>query len=905
VYVAVNIREFILKNNYSEHTTLMVEWAIMGKNVTQLATYFRPSHYDLRLSLDAKGESFHGHTIISGKKVGRPSKRLTFHQKGLKITSAEIVKIDTRHNNETTIEPSRIMHHNGFDEVRIHSDSLLYPGEYKVTLHFEGTITRPMNGVYPCFFEHNGRKEQLLATQFESHHAREVFPCIDEPAAKASFTLTTETIPDETIISNTPVAAQSEKDGRLVTTFEKTPIMSTYLLAFVTGKLEYNEVTTKTGVTIRTYATPDNIEYTDFALDVARNCIEFYDDYFGIPYPLEKCDLIALPDFASGAMENWGCITFREQTLLVDSDHSTLSTRQYVAMVVAHELAHQWFGNLVTMRWWTDLWLNEGFASWIEYLAINELFPSWDMWTQFAVSEQQQALKLDALTNTHPVEVPVKHPDEIRTIFDAISYSKGASIIHMLFQYLGAEDFRSGLQHYLTKHAYKNTDTIDLWKALEDSSGKPVRSFMHQWTSLSGFPLVHAEVVDGTSVSLEQTRFTTDGSVDASPVTWPIPLLSPQLEDGATLTNHRDKLTYHHPDPLKLNQTQSGFYRVLYNSSHTEVLGAYVQKGKVSARDRIGILSDLLESTKYGYTDTAEAYAFLEHFAQEDNYAVWEIISSGLGSLRLVMNDEELREAMKPFTRQLIAKQLERLGWDQKDSDSHFDRLLRPTIIGLGAGADIEWIIKKSHEVFDSAHDANDVRPDLRVASTSKEVKRGLVHPDLRGVVFGTVARHGNEKTFEKLVKLHNTSHLSEEKTTLVAAITGFEQSELIDKSLELITGPDVRLQDVPYWIAYSFMNRHAKRKTWEWTKTHWNWLEENLGSDLSFYRMPIYAARVFSDPSFIDEYKAFFEPKVTPGLERSYKQGLEILSYQTKWRARDIDSVKQFFIAKSRQSPQ
>src|SRR6185369_11319931 len=218
------------------------------------------------------------------------------------------------------------------------------------------------------------------------------------------------------------------------------------LLAFVYGEMDYLEAKTKQGVIVRTYATPDNVEITSFALETAVKVLDFFNDYFGIDYPLAKCDLIALPDFASGAMENWGCITFREHALLVDPNHTSLGSKQYVALVVAHELAHQWFGNLVTMRWWSDLWLNEGFASWIEYLAVDHLFPEWQMWTQFVVDEQQQALKMDALEHTHPIEVPVYHPDEIRTIFDAISYSKGASVIHMLHDYLGADMFREGLR---------------------------------------------------------------------------------------------------------------------------------------------------------------------------------------------------------------------------------------------------------------------------------------------------------------------------------------------------------------------------------------------------------------------------------------------------------------------------
>jgi len=446
---------------------------LMSDKVKRLSTLFQPKHYIIELKPDRETMTFAGSVIVTGQKVYRPNRRFTFHQNGLKITRAHITRHDKK--GDRVIPLTRINHHHRFDEVRLHTKETLYPGLYTISMAFKGKITQPMNGMYPCFFTHDGKEKKLIATQFESHHAREVFPCIDEPEAKATFDLKLHTPPGETVLSNTPIKSQNTQNGLQVTDFETTPRMSTYLLAFAFGELKYKEAKTKNGIVVRTYATPDNIQHTDFALEVAVKCLEFFDDYFAIPYPLAKCDLVALPDFSAGAMENWGCITFREHSLFVDPANTSLGTKQYVAMVVAHELAHQWFGNLVTMKWWTDLWLNEGFASWIEFLAVDTFFPDWHMWTQFIVDEQQQALKLDALEHTHPVQVPVNHPDEIRTIFDVISYSKGASVIHMLHEYLGAEIFRDGLRYYLKKHEYSNTDTVDLWDALEAVSGKSVK----------------------------------------------------------------------------------------------------------------------------------------------------------------------------------------------------------------------------------------------------------------------------------------------------------------------------------------------------------------------------------------------------------------------------------------------
>lgn len=867
----------------------------MSTSVKRLFHQFHPSHYTIELHPNREKATFHGTVTIRGKRLGRPSQRLTLHQEKLTITKATITKHEKGSDTEVTVD--RINHHANYNEVRLHSSNMLYPGEYTIELSFKGKITRQMNGMYPCLFEHDGVQKQLIATQFESHHAREVFPCIDEPEAKATFDLILHTPAGEPVIANTPIKEQVIHDKIARTVFETTPIMSTYLLAFIYGEMGYKEAKTRDGVVVRTYATPALYQHTEFALSVAVKCLEYFNDYFAIPYPLQKCDLIALPDFASGAMENWGCLTFREHCMIVDPNNTTLGSKQYVAMVVAHEVAHQWFGNLVTMRWWTDLWLNEGFASWIEYMAIDSLFPEWQMWTQFIVDEQQHALKLDALEHTHPIEVTVHHPDEIRSIFDTISYAKGASVIHMLHEYLGPEAFRDGLRHYLKRHAYGNTDTVDLWQALEEISGKPVKSFMHAWTAQPGFPLLQAQVGD-TDVELTQERFFINPEhTKQKEHLWPIPLQTSTPSEKDHLDKKHEKLHLSETQSLVFNSGRSGFYRTAYNATHLERLGELIKRGKLSAVDRLGVLSDLQETAKVGKIDTVEVLHFLENFRDEHDYAVWGMIAATIGSIKTVMNDDDIRQAMKPYIRTLVAGELQRLGWEKKADESHFDQLLRPTILGLAAAADEPSVVKRCEELFADATDGDDHMPDLSMAQAPRGVRKQLeIDPDMRGVVFGTVARRGDERTFEALLALHNASDNSEERTTLAAAITDFKQPELINRALSLITTDTVRLQDVAYWIAYSFLNRKAQAATWEWMKDNWEWLHTNLGTDMSFCRMPIYAARIHSDKEFIPHYTAFFEPKLTPALDRSYRQGLEMLQWQSAWRDRAFEEVKHFF---------
>lgn len=867
------------------------------KKVKRLYDQFKPTNYVLDLQPNKDTMTFAGSVVISGHKAGRPSQRLTFHQKDLIINKATVVYKGKK--SQETITIDRINNHNSFDEVRLHADRLLFPGDYEVTLEFTGVITRAMNGMYPCDFTHDETDKMLIATQFESHHAREVFPCIDEPEAKSTFDLSLTTPSDEVVIANTPIKKQEKLknySSQMVTHFERTPHMSTYLLAFIYGEMGYLEAKTTKGVVVRTYATPENVKFTKFALDVAVKCLDFYSEYFAIDYPLEKCDMIALPDFASGAMENWGAITYREQALLVDPDNTSLSAKQYVAMVVAHELTHQWFGNLVTMQWWTDLWLNEGFATWFEYLAVDHLYPKWKMWTQFAVDEQQQALKLDALEHTHPVQVTVNHPDEIRTIFDSISYSKGASVIHMLYHYLGAKDFQTGLQYYLKKHSYKNTTTHDLWDALEEASEKPVRSFMHAWTTQSGYPIVHVEAKED-KLTVSQERFILNPAtkhVDNN--LWPVPLLSDQSELPDTLDSKMEIFENIQTDSSKLNVGGSGFYRTTYNATHLQRLNEKIKKGTLSPLDRLGILADMTEAAKAGKTDATEVLHLLKSFENEDDNAVWDIIAGLLGSIRVVMDDEAVREGMKPFVRKLVAKEVKRLGWSSKPNESHFDRLLRPTILGMAAASDDKLIVDYALSKFAEMHTPEDISTELRTAGPRSSSRTASLDPDLRGVVYGTAARTGGEAEFNKLLAMHNSSSFSEERLNLCAALSGFKQPELIDRALGLIDSDAVRMQDVAYWLAYSFSNRFAREKSWDWMVSHWAWLEKNMGNDLSFYRMPIYAARGYSDDKFLVTYKKFFGKVLSPAFDRSYNQGIEMIQWQSAWKKRDLKKVRTFF---------
>ncbi len=822
----------------------------------RLLETLKPENYRLDLKLDKKNLKFSGSVIIKAK-LTRPSTSVRLHAKDLKIKktmlNGQLAKIK--------IDESR-------DEVILTTKSQM-SGQLTIVIDFSGDITDQTHGIYPSRCLVDGKSEIVLGTQFESHHAREVFPCIDEPAAKATFDLILETEPGEVVLANTPIKKQTTSNQKLTTIFETTPIMSTYLLAFVSGNLKSVSRKTKTGVLVRAWAIPTKVQQLKFALDVCVRSLEFFEDYFDTPYPLAKCDLVALPEFASGAMENWGLITFREVTLLVDPKTTSIDYKQYVAMVVAHELAHQWFGNLVTMSWWTDLWLNEGFATWIEYLAVDEFFPDWQIWEQFVSDTYLGAQSLDSLEHTHPIQVEIGSPEEIRTIFDSISYNKGASIIRMLQSYLGAEPFRKGLVEYLHRHAYGNATTSDLWQALSDVSKKPVAKFMDAWTTQPGYPLLTVNKSD-SGYKLSQQRYVINPKVRASTKSskWPIPIHHngkiKLVEDSLELPADTDI--------AELNPARSGFYMLDYDN---QVQTLADRLPSLDSLERLGLLNDTWQLAKGGFSSTKNALDLTLSYKNESSLVVWEVLSYQLGSLIRVFGDGQTREQMRKLASDLVSPQLKRLGWQPKKLESHADRLLRPLVLGLGVFAREPLVMEKSMKFFADAKKLSDLPSDLR------------------NVILAGVVKQSGPAIFDKLLKWHSQTESSEEKNALAAAMTSFKQKETIHQALSLIRTDEVRLQDKLSWVANLFANRFAIDDSWLWLQKNWSWLEELLGDDMSFSRLPNVVGRAFKTPAHLKTYQSFFAKISGPGLTRSIAQGQEVIEWQSAWLTRDQKTVE------------
>lgn len=868
----------------------------MGKSVTRLYTQFQPEHYDLTLALDKKAMVFEGSVVIKGKKVGRPSQRITLHGKDLKISSAKLVRTDKKGEQELSVE--RINPHKSFDEVRLHSDAMLYPGEYTIALEFSGQITRGMTGIYPCFFDYKGKEHSLLMTQFESHHAREAFPCIDEPEAKATFDLTLITEPSMQVLGNTPVKEQraasrersskaaklSTRGSALITTFETTPKMSSYLLAFVVGELQSKSTKTDRGTAVNVWATvAQPKEALDFPLDVAKRSIEYFEDYFGVPYPLPKADHVACPDFSSGAMENWGLITYRERVLLAYPGETAQSMLEQIALVIAHETSHQWFGNLVTMKWWDELWLNESFANMMEYQAVDALRPEWQVWNTFVAQEGLSAFRRDATPGVQAVHTTVKHPDEINTLFDpSIVYAKGGRLLYMLKNYIGDDAFRKGLSAYFTQHAYGNTTGDDLWAALGKTSGKDIGAFMGPWLSQSGFPLVSITQED-TALTIKQEHFL-DNLKKADPKRlWPVPLLSNTSGLPDSFEKHEVKLTAPSAETVLLNTEARGHYLMRYvTDAQKQAVVERISDQSLGEADRLMLLNGGSMLARAGYEPYRNILTMLGAYQSEASEPVWDMIGLIIGETRRFIDlDEALEAKIKQLVRQLILKQYERLGWEERPDEPAADRKLRATVIGLGAYAEEPSIVERAMKLFETYQ------------HTPAEVPA-----ELRGIAFTVPIKQHAAGAFDYLVKLHDNTGNSDLKADICAALTATRRADEAKKLLgRLKDAKLIKPQDADRWLIYLLRNRYVKEVAWDWLVKNWGWLEETYKHDKSYDMLPRYAASICNTKPWADKYAKFFKPKRDQVvLQRNIDMGLEEIAARLDWLQRDLAGVQEFF---------
>lgn len=766
------------------------------------------------------------------------AKRILLHAKDLAVESA-------------TIDGATVaFQHGEFDELAVGDDSLC-PGTHVVEIAFSGKITDAMHGLYPCYFEHDGAKKELLATQFESHHAREVFPCVDEPEAKATYDVILTTPPDITVLGNQPVKWRGQENGALVTTFERTPRMSSYLLAWVVGELHRKTAKTRDGVEVNVWATPaQRPEALDFSLEHAVRTIDFFNEYFGVAYPLPKSDHVALPDFSSGAMENWGLITYREIALLADPATTTVASKQYIATVVSHELSHQWFGNLVTMKWWNNLWLNESFATLMEYIAVDAIHPEWNAWLDFATQESIMALRRDAIDGVQPVQVEVNHPDEISSLFDgAIVYAKGARLMRMCQQFIGDEAFRKGLQSYFTEFAYQNTEADDLWRHLSEVSGRDIGALMNTWISQSGYPVVHVG-----SDGLKQEQFFI-GDHQPSAKLWPIPLDAESHEDMPALLETRE-LRVPIADDERLNVHGASHFIAHYSAEH---LGRLL--GKLAEFDESGRLQLLHEQTlltRGRIVASADLIDLLEAYAGETAESVWDIMALAFGELKkFVEADEAAERKLKEFALRLARPQFTRLGWTARDGESESDTKLRSLILGLmmyGEDPDVE-------------------------AECDRLFAGGIerIDPEIRALVLSNIVKRNSDTALiNDLLERYRTTQSADLREDICGGLTSARDEAHVKLLLDNLTdAKTIRHQDLFRWFAYLMRSRHARELAWQWMVDNWPWIEQTFAGDKSYDDFPRYSASGLMTREQLEAYIEFFAAKrEVPALRRVIELG-------------------------------
>ncbi|HEY0221883.1 M1 family metallopeptidase [Lactovum miscens] len=815
--------------------------------VKHLIENFIPENYEVFLDIDRKAKTIKGKTVITGEAKNLP---VAFHAKDLEINKITFLGTDTSFTLNSAAE-----------EVLV---NLTEKGIVSLSIEYEAKLTDNMMGIYPSYYEINGEKRQLVSTQFESHFARQAFPCIDEPEAKATFDLSIkfDEEANDIIVSNMPEIEQ--KDG--IHFFKRTVKMSSYLLAFAFGDMQAVKGKTKTGVEVGIFSTkvhaPESLE---FAKDIAIKAIEFYEDYFGVAYPLPHSWHIALPDFSAGAMENWGCITYREACLIAEP-HATQSTKQYVATVVAHELAHQWFGDLVTMKWWDDLWLNESFANMMEYVAVDAIHPEWNLWSQFSAVEANLALNRDAIDGVQSVHVEVNEPEEINTLFDpAIVYAKGARLMVMLRFWLGDKNFSKGLNDYFDTHKYGNTQGKDLWAALSEASGRDVAVFMNSWLEQPGYPVLTVNYYDGKLVLSQEQFFTGEGEEKGR--IWQIPLRSnydalPEVMTAERLEIPNFKLE--EGKPLLINQENTAHYIVNYDATLLDAI--LTNLDSQDDLTKFQLLQDLKLLTKAQRVEYSTLIEILGYYSGEKSYTVSNAVNQLLADLAIFIEEgAEADVAFKSLRNKLFVKEYARLGWTQIKGESADDEALRTLVLSnliIGENKDAVEKAKKLYLEFES--DTSKIPADVRPIVLINEIK-----------VSDSV------ELADKFFADYKSSSESFYKRELGAALSNTKLDSVVETILDAQKDAEqIKPQDLFFWYNYLIKKDFTQKKVWNWLKANWDWVVKKLGGDMSFDHYITYSGNTFKTAEMLAEAKAFFEPrKGQLGLERGINMALTEIS--------------------------
>jgi puromycin-sensitive aminopeptidase len=838
----------------------------------------RPRHYQLAIAPDLDAATFEGTTVVS-LDLTEPLTEIVCNAAELKLHSAVLVDASGQALvGSVTLDPD-------LERATITLPRPAAMGSAMLTISHSGVLNDKLRGFYrSTFVDSVGTTRVIATTQFEATDARRAFPCWDEPDAKATFQLELLVPAGLTALSNTTPAGERPTDnGHRWVTFAPTMKMSTYLVAWVVGPLELTQPVDVDGVPLRVACPPGRTHLADFALEVGAHALRYLSEYFGLPYPGDKLDLVALPDFAFGAMENLGCVTFRETALLADRDASSREELERIALVVSHEIAHMWFGDLVTMRWWNGIWLNEAFATFMEVNCVDAFRPDWQCWVSFSTA-RAAAQGVDGLASTRPVEFAVVSPDDAEGMFDLLTYQKGGAVLRMLEMYLGEERFRDGIRHYLAAHSHANTETTDLWDALETTSGEPVRALMDTWIFQGGHPEVAVEAdLDDGRIVLTQRRFRYRPDDEDKTVQWHVPVLFRERLGGQW--RHRRELMIDRQTVLELTEPLDavivndggwGFFRTRYASLLLDQVVADIEA--LGPIERFNLMNDTWATVLAGSTPIADFLRLASRLAEieESDVSVWNAALGPLNSLHRIALDAD-HGTIAAFVRDLCGPVFTRLGWVPQAGESERTGTLRASLLdALGTiGAD------------DAA------RRQAAELHAAYLQERSAVVADLLGAIVNIVAWTGGAAEWEAFRQRAAAARTPQEEVRYLFALPRFRQPELLERTLGLALS-EMRTQNAPFVVGGALANRWVGSLAWEWLKANWDAALAKF-PDNTVSRM-LDGLVFLTEPAVSEDVQSFMATHPIPSAQLQVSQILERLEINTAFRQREVGELGSAF---------